>query len=108
MTSIHKGSSVLTLVNVFTVAPERQGELVDVLVRATNDVMKRMPGFVSANIHRSFDGKRVVNYAQWASKEAFEAMQRNPQAGSHMKAAAALATFDPILCEVSESVDSRQ
>ena len=50
------------------------------------------------------DGKKVVNYAQWASREAFEAMQRHPKAASHMKAAASLATFDPILCEVSESI----
>ena len=29
MTSIHKGSGVLTLINVFTVAPDKQGQLVD-------------------------------------------------------------------------------
>ena len=104
MTSIQQGRDVLTLINVFSVDPAKQGQLVDVLVQATNDVMKLVPGFVSANIHRSLDGKKVVNYAQWTSKDAFEAMLRNPEAASHMKAAAALATFDPILCEVSESV----
>ena len=36
--------------------------------------MKRVPGFVSANIHRIVDGTRVANYAQWKSKEAFERM----------------------------------
>jgi heme-degrading monooxygenase HmoA len=104
MASIQKGHDVLTLINVFTVAPDRQAKLVDVLTQATHDVMKHMPGFISASIHRSMDGKKVVNYAQWASKEAFEAMQRHPEAGSHMKAAAALASYDPIVCEVSESI----
>jgi hypothetical protein len=48
---------------------------------------------------------RVVNDAQWESREAFEAMRANPDAVPHMKAAAALAQFDPILCEVVESID---
>jgi heme-degrading monooxygenase HmoA len=68
--------------------------------------MRHMPGFVSANIHRSLDGKRVVNYAQWESLEAFEAMRKNPKAGPHMQAAAALAQFEPILCEVSDTVSA--
>jgi hypothetical protein len=32
-------------------------------------------------------------------------MRSNPDARPHMEAAAALATFDPIVCEVAESVD---
>lgn len=97
MAAIEKGSNVLTLINVFTVAPERQEELVRVLVEATEQTMKHLPGFVSANIHRSLDGKKVVNHAQWESKAAFEAMRTNPKAAPHMQAAAALAQFEPIL-----------
>ena len=66
--------------------------------------MKHIPGFVSANIHRSLDGKKIVNYAQWESMDAFEAMRKNPKAGAHMQAAAKLAKFEPILCEVSDSI----
>jgi heme-degrading monooxygenase HmoA len=66
--------------------------------------MKHLPGFVSATIHRSLDGAKVVNYAQWRSKEDFAALKSHPAAAAHMKAAAALASFDPILCEVAESV----
>lgn len=104
MSTIKKDPSILTLINVFTVAPEKQQELVDLLVEATEKTMRHLPGFISANIHRSLDGKKVVNYAQWKSKADFEAMRSNPQAGPHMKAAAALAEFDPILCEVSEAM----
>lgn len=104
MSVIVKGNQLLTLINVFTVEPDKQQELVTVLIEATDKTMKHLPGFVSANIHRSLDGAKVVNYAQWASKAAFEAMQKNPAAMPHMKAAAALAKFDPILCEVSEAV----
>ena len=104
MVTIRKGRDVLTLVNVFSVRPENQQKLVDMLVEATDKTMKKLPGFLSASIHRSLDGTKVVNYAQWRSKTDFDAMRQNPAAQPHMAAVAAIATFDPILCEVSESV----
>jgi quinol monooxygenase YgiN len=104
MSTISKDNKVVTLVNVFTVGAENQQRLVDVLTDATEQTMKHLPGFVSASIHRSLDGGRVVNYAQWRSREDFAAMMRNPEAHPHMAAAAALAEFDPILCEVVESI----
>jgi quinol monooxygenase YgiN len=107
MSTIEKGSNVLTLINVFTVEPEKQEKLVEVLTDATEKTMKHLPGFVSANIHRSLDGKKVVNYAQWENMAAFEAMRKNPEAAPHMKAAADLAKFDPILCEVSDAITAR-
>jgi quinol monooxygenase YgiN len=106
MATIQKGRDVLTLINVFTVARENQQKLADLLVEATEKTMKRQPGFVSASIHRSLDGTKVVNYAQWRSQADFEAMQKNPEARPHMEAAAALARFDPIVCEVVESVSA--
>ena len=104
MVTIRKGRDVLTLVNVFSVRPENQQKLVDMLVEATDETMKKMPGFISASIHRSLDGTKVVNYAQWRSKTDFDAMRQNPAAQPHMAAVAAISAFDPILCEVSESV----
>lgn len=103
MSTIEKGNSVLTLINVFTVDFEKQHKLVALLIEATGQTMKQLPGFVSANIHRSLDGKKIVNYAQWKSVAAFEAMRKNPKAIPHMQAAAALAQFEPILCEVAEA-----
>lgn len=104
MATIEKGRNLLTLINVFTVDPTKQQKLVDVLVEATEQTMKQLPGFVSASIHKSFDGRRVVNYAQWRSHADFEAMTRNESARPHMEAAAQLAAFDPILCDVEESI----
>jgi heme-degrading monooxygenase HmoA len=102
MVKIAKANDVVTLINVFTVAPEDQQRLVDLLVEATQAVMRRQPGFVSANIHKSLDGTRVANYAQWRSKEAFEAMLRNREAAEHMGEAARIAeSFEPHLYEVS-------
>ncbi|MEK9506266.1 antibiotic biosynthesis monooxygenase family protein [Gaopeijia maritima] len=100
-TTIQSGTSLLTLINVFTVSPERQQELVDLLVHATDHTMRAQPGFVSANIHPSLDGRRVVNYAQWRSRAHFDAMLTDPEARIHMVAAQEIADFDPILCTVA-------
>ena len=84
------------------VEPGTQQALIDLLSEATEHVMKARPGFLSANLHRSLDGKRVVNYAQWASKDDLDAMMRDPAAREHMGKAAELAkSFDPVLYEVA-------
>ena len=92
----------MTLINMFTVAAEGQQRLLDLLVEATESVMQGLPGFVSANLHKSLDGTRVANYAQWRSREDFEAMLTNPVAAAHMEEAARIAEkFEPHLYEVS-------
>ena len=60
MTKISQHSDLVTLINVFTVAPEDQQRLLDLLVEATESVMKGLPGFVSANLYKSFDGTKVA------------------------------------------------
>ncbi|WP_343709058.1 antibiotic biosynthesis monooxygenase [Mycobacterium sp.] len=55
-------------------SPKRARELADLLITATDEVMQHIDGFISANIHLSSDGTRVVNYAQWRSAEAMHAM----------------------------------
>jgi quinol monooxygenase YgiN len=102
MTTISKLNSVVTLINVFVVTPERQNELVRLLDEATEAVMKHLDGFVSANIHRSLDGTRVVNYAQWRDEAAFRAMLQNERAQAHMQKAATLVErFEPVLYSIA-------
>ena len=101
-TTIAVDQPVVTLINVFTVRPERQAELVRVLSEATEEVIAGLPGFVSANIHASTDGVRVVNYAQWADAAAMQAMLGDPAAQPHLKAAAEIAeSFEPRLYTVA-------
>ena len=101
MTTISKDRDVVTLVNVFTVEPEKQQRLIDALIEATETVISKLPGYVSANFHRSFDGTQVVTYAQWRTREHFEAMLQNPEAQQHLQLTAELATsFEPQLYEV--------
>jgi quinol monooxygenase YgiN len=101
MTSIGADRPLVTLINVFTVQPEHQQRLLDLLQEATEAVIRHQPGFISANLHRSLDGKWVANYAQWRSREDYEAMLRQPEAQAHMRQAATLAeTFEPHLYDV--------
>lgn len=101
LTEIVPNTTLATLINVFTVAPENQQRLADILIEATESVMNKLPGFISANIHKSLDGTRVVNYAQWRSQKDYETMLTNLDAIPHMRLAAEIATsFEPRLYEV--------
>lgn len=101
MTTISIEQDVVTLVNVFTVKPENQQRLVDVLAEAAA-TMKRIHGYVSSNLHESLDGTKVANYVQWESVQDFQAMLENPEAAPHMQEAARIAVkYEPDLYEVS-------
>ncbi|HEY2531214.1 MAG TPA: hypothetical protein VGJ20_25320 [Xanthobacteraceae bacterium] len=50
MPTIDTGQGILTFINVFTVQPEKQGELVSLRTTAARHTMRHLPGFVSANI----------------------------------------------------------
>lgn len=91
MTTISDKNTTCTLIDVFTVDPEKQPELLEVLKEATDKVVCKMKGYISANLHVSDDKKTVTNYAQWKSVEDFTAMQQAPEVQEHMQKAAALA-----------------
>lgn len=83
MSRIDVDHPVVTMINTFEVDPQNQQRLIDILVETTESVMRKVPGFVSANIHASLDGTRVVNYAQWESEEHITAMLNDPDVHPH-------------------------
>lgn len=93
----------VTLINVFTVDPAKQDELVDLLARATEASVCLAPGFISARLHRSLDGTKVTMYAQWQSREAYQAMREDPGSRPHLERALAIATFEPGMYEVVQT-----
>ena len=102
VTTISKHNKLVTFINVFTVDPTRQQELVDLLARAT-EIVRRAPGFISANLHRSVDGAKVTMYAQWRSIEDYEAMRANPAPLPYLQQALTFARFEPAMYEVVET-----
>jgi len=89
--SIDQQAKILTLINVYEVEPDKQAELVKALSESTENTIRQQPGFVSVCLHSSLDGKKVVNYAQWASKEHFEGFMKRPETQEQLKRFAALA-----------------
>ncbi|MBQ1082430.1 MULTISPECIES: antibiotic biosynthesis monooxygenase family protein [unclassified Nocardiopsis] len=90
----------VALVNTFTVEPENHERLLEILREATDDVMRHLPGFVSASVHASLDGTRVCNYAQWSSEEAFRAAIAHPDSKPHFAACQAIASSDSALYQL--------
>ena len=99
MTTIATNNNFVTLINVFTVEPENQQRLVDIFVEAGHAMSERS-GFISANIHKSLDGTRVINYVQWRSKEDFEAISNHPDTTSHINEIKKLAKGNTSFYEV--------
>ena len=97
MTTIDNSNQYCTLINVFTVQPEKHMQLFELLKEATEKVMSKIPGYISANIHISDDKKTITNYAQWTSLEHFQNMLKDVSAQAHMKKTAELAIeFRPV------------
>ena len=104
MTTLEPADGYVVLINTFTVDPARAEELLQVLSEATENGMRRCPGFISANLHVSRDGRHVANYAQWRSQADIDAMMATPEPRVHMRKAAEIATsFEPIYYDLKES-----
>ena len=96
-TTLDPKDGYLTFINTFTVEPDNAERLLQALRDATEEIFRHQAGFISANLHISRDQRRVLNYAQWRSKEDYVAMSKEPEVQVHMKRAAALAiSFDPV------------
>ena len=78
MPTISTNNELATVIVIFNVEPEKQQELLDTVAEFVKTV-KQQPGFVSANLHKSLDGLKVANYAQWKTKEDFENFIQNPE-----------------------------
>src|SRR5258707_11568302 len=103
MTTISPNAKIVTLINVFTVEPANQRQLVELLAGATEASVRFAPGFISASLHRGLDGTKVTMYAQWRSVEDYQAMRENPAPLPYFQQALTIAKFDPGMYEVVET-----
>jgi hypothetical protein len=98
--SIEVGNGIITHINVFSVASERQDELVKSLIE-TVKAAREMPGWISASIHRSLDGRRVTNYVQFESLEAAQRITQQLLALGLIQRNTAIGTVSPGEYEVT-------
>ena len=78
-TKILKNANLVTVINKFSVTHENHKTLLK-LLEDLRIVVEKLPGFISANVHRSFEGTRIVSYAQWNKKEDYQEVYANSQA----------------------------
>jgi Antibiotic biosynthesis monooxygenase len=78
LTKISTNSSVITLINVFTVEPANQQRLVELLTEATEVSVCRAPGFVSASSIAVQTAQRSTMHAQWQNIDQYQTMRQNP------------------------------
>ena len=62
----------------FRMMPSNQPEMVKRTTAELDQAINNSPGLISATFHRSLDGTRMFNYSQWESREAFEAILKQP------------------------------
>lgn len=74
------------------------------LAGTAEQAARAIPGFLGATVLRGLDGTRVVNYAQWVDRAAFEAFIASPGAQQRMPLAMALGTPDAHLYEIFATV----
>lgn len=65
----------------FQIEPHQQSALVLALREQTEHLARQHRGFLSASIQASDDGRRVLNYLQWQTREAGEAAFRSFENG---------------------------
>jgi heme-degrading monooxygenase HmoA len=79
------------------------------LMAARARFMEKQPGYVSIALHRSLDGKRVVNYIKWKSEELLHAAHRSPEFRKEWDRFGAIASeIDPHLYEVFDLSERKE
>lgn len=77
MTNTDQCDRSITLINVFTVTPEKQETAAIKIAEFYQTFVSNQPGFVAAEIQKSLDGIKVAAIARWESFEALATMQQN-------------------------------
>jgi quinol monooxygenase YgiN len=77
MTHIQTGNQIVTQITVVETEPGTQNEALALMADRAR-FMARQPGFVSISLHRSLDGRRLLNYIQWQNRELLQSAHQSP------------------------------
>lgn len=105
MPMIKANDGILTQINVFTVPEGGQDALID-LLREAADACRSVEGWLSASLHRSLDGRRVVNYAQARDADAMRRVFEMLSERGFLERNQALGEAHPGLYEVVHTVEA--
>jgi heme-degrading monooxygenase HmoA len=105
MPHIHADNQPVTQITIVEPEPGKQDEALKLMAERAR-FMARQPGFISISLHRSLDGKRIVNYVQWKSRDLLQSAHHSPQFRKEWRHFDDVAEeIDPHLYEVAHVVD---
>lgn len=107
MPVIKANTSVITQVNVFDV-PEGGQEPLIAFLKEASAFARTTPGWLSASLHRSVDGRKVVNYAQAENMAAAKAVIDRLRDAGYIDRNKAFGTASPGLYEVVYTLDKKR
>jgi len=98
----------VTQITIVEAEPERQTEALSLMKKRAHFVQGQ-PGFISISLHRSLDGRRIVNYIQWQSRDLLRAAHQSPDFREAWSQSEGLTDYiDAHLYEVTEILPDKQ
>ena len=78
MPHIRIDNQPVTQITVIEPEPEKQAEALSLMIERAR-FMAHQPWFISVSLHRSLDGRRIVNYIQWQSRDLLQSAHNSPE-----------------------------
>jgi heme-degrading monooxygenase HmoA len=78
MPHIRTDNQPVTQITIVESEPDKQADALALMSERAR-FMARQPGFVSISLHRSLDGRRIVNYIQWQNRDLLRAAHQSPE-----------------------------
>lgn len=104
MPKISHDADIQTVITTFETTPGLCQDLLDALTQAYDDFIAKSDGFIAAGLHVNDAQTRIVNYSQWQSRAAFQAMLRSREMRDRARHINTLCrSFEPVLVDVART-----
>jgi heme-degrading monooxygenase HmoA len=108
MSDLKTATQSITQITVIETEPGKQKEVLTVMKERAN-FMARQPGFISINLYRGLDERRIVNHVRWESRELLHAAHKSPEFRKEWRRFDALTDeIVPHLYELAEGISNEQ
>ena len=105
MPHIRIDNQPVTQITVIEPEPGKQAEALSLMTQRAR-FMARQPGFISISLHRSLDGRRIVNYVQWENRDLLHKAHQSPEFRKEWRHFDELTDeIDPHLYEIAQVMD---
>lgn len=89
----------VTLVNVLKVEPDKQAQLIALLKRNIDTVIRSLAGWRTSRLIAARDGTSVIIYSEWETPASVEAMRSDVRMKAYFPQILELASLESILGE---------